>query len=103
MKTAICSDIEDEIKQEAVRPAGPCGDLLFLGAVLQPGALGQALRDGGEEVFRVGGALDVIGAVLVDQIEAVLRLAGERMRHRRGIVGKAGLVRIGDGNRRPFV
>ena len=39
--------------------------------------LGQALRDGREEVLRVGGALDVIGAILVDQIEAVLRLTGK--------------------------
>ena len=41
----------------------------------------EALRDGGEEVSRVGGALDFIRAVLVDQIEAVLGVSREMVDH----------------------
>ena len=38
---------------------------------------GKTLRNGWEEISRVGGALDFIRAVLVDQIEAVLGVSRE--------------------------
>ena len=53
---------------------------------------GKTLRNGWEEISRVGGALDLIRAVLVDHVEAVVRLAGECMVHGRGIVAECFVV-----------
>ena len=52
---------------------------------------GKALGDGRVGVVGVGGLLDVVRAVLVDHVEAVVRLAGECVVHGRGIVAE-GLV-----------
>ena len=51
----------------------------------------QSLRNRGKEVAGVGGALDLIGAVLVDHVKAVFRVAGKGVYLRCNFVIKARL------------
>lgn len=71
----------------------PCGFASRLQIMLiqseAPICLGQAGRDKGKHILRVGCRLDVIGAVHIHKIEAALGHAGEMVDIRRGIVGEA--------------
>lgn len=69
----------------------PCQVVHRFAAAGEVADFGKALGDGGVGVVGVGGLLDVVRAVLVDHVEAVVRLAGEFVVHGRGIVAE-GLV-----------
>ena len=60
-----------------IPPAAPCGGLsqriqVVLAQAHMPPTLRHFRTDQGKQVLRVGGGLDIIGAVLVHQVEAVL-------------------------------
>ncbi len=46
------------------------------------------LRNGWIGIVGIGGLLDVVSAVLIDHIKAIVRLAGKFMVHRRWIVAE---------------
>ena len=79
-------------------PTGSAPLLLFVhviqifGADLKVRVLRQSLRDGREEVPRVRRALDLIRPVLIHHVEAVVRISGKCMDHRRFVIRKAAVL-----------
>ena len=79
-------------------PTGSAPLLLFVhviqifGADLKVRVLWQSLRDGREEVPRVRRALDLIRPVLIHHVEAVVRISGKCMDHRRFVIRKAAVL-----------
>lgn len=89
-----------------IPPAAPCGGLSqMLQVVLAQAHMPPTLRhfrpDQGEQILRVGGGLDIIGAVLVHQVKAILGHAPELMHVRRGVVGEAAVLSLHLSHLRP--
>ena len=59
-----------------------------LAAARKVADLRHALRNGWIGIVGIGGLLDVVSAVLIDHIKAIVRLAGKFMVHRRWIVAE---------------
>lgn len=89
-----------------IPPAAPCGGLsqriqVVLAQAHVPPTLRHFRPDQGEQILRVGGGLDIIGAVLVHQVKAVLGHAPELMHVRRGVVGEAAVLSLHLSHLRP--
>ena len=89
------SGILEKKKGDAIRVSLPFALLQVFNVLLADRhalpLLRKARRDEREQIFRVRRRLDVIGAVLVDKIGAVVRLAEARLEHRCQVIRHAGV------------